>query len=135
VGHSTRLSQDRNYTDDTIETWQYPDDHRFAQDMLHKYPIKDDYQEDLCENCAKVDMMASELTFERSRLQEDSEICPLCTLVGKVIAGTELQEQDSFTLTRDDDHFVFRKATKMTKLLRVCCATYGQLQILCQRQG
>ncbi|KAG9201544.1 hypothetical protein G6514_005551 [Epicoccum nigrum] len=124
VGRATILSQDRNYTDDTIETWQYPDDHRFAQDMLHKHPIEDDYQENLCEYCAKVDMMASELTFERSRLQENSEICPLCTLVGKVIDGTELQEQDSFTLTRDDDHFVFRKATKMTKLLRVCCATY-----------
>lgn len=137
VGHSTRLSQDRNYTDATIETWQYPDDHQFAQDMLEKYSVEDGdgNEEELCEYCAKADMMASELTFERSRLQENLENCPLCTLVYKVIAGTELQEHESFTLTRDDDHFVFSRATKTIKLLRVCCATYGQSQIPCQIQG
>jgi hypothetical protein len=118
-----------------IETWQYPDDHQFAQDMLQKHPIPDEYEDELCEYCAEVDMMASELTFETSRLQESFDDCPLCTLVYKVIDGTELQELESFTLTRDDDHFVFRGATKTTKLLRVCCATYGQLQIVCEVQG
>lgn len=135
VGISTRLSQDRDYTDPMIETWQYPDDHQFAQDMLQKHPIPDEYEDELCEYCAEVDMMASELTFETSRLQESFDDCPLCTLVYKVIDGTELQELESFTLTRDDDHFVFRGATKTTKLLRVCCATYGQLQIVCEVQG
>ncbi|CAN9134035.1 unnamed protein product [Alternaria alternata] len=124
AGNSTRLSQDRDYTDPMIETWQYPDDHQFAQDMLEKHPIPDEYEEELCEYCAEVDMMASELTFETSRLQESFEDCPLCTLVYKVIAGTELQGLERFTLTRDDDHFVFRGATKTTKLFRVCCSTY-----------
>jgi len=132
VGHSTRLSQDRDYTDGMIETWQYPDDHQFAQSMLDKYPIEDVDEEKLCEYCAKVDMMASELTFETSRLQESYEDCPLCFLVYRVIAETELQELESFTLTRDNDHLVFRGATKTLKLLRVCCATYGQLQEVCR---
>jgi len=133
VGHSTRLSQDRDYTDAMIETWQYPDDHQFAQNMLDKYPLEDaDDEEELCKYCAKVDMMASALAFENRRLKKSFEHCPLCTLVYKVIAETELQELESFTLTRDDDHFVFCGATKTLKLLRVCCATYGKLQVVCK---
>ena len=126
VGHSTALSQNRDYTDGMIETWQYPDDHQFAQYMLGEHPLKDIYDEEgLCEYCAKVDLMASELTFENSRLKKSFEDCPLCFLISKVIAETELQEVESFTLARNDDHFVFDGATKKLKLLRVCCATYG----------
>lgn len=124
-GNATNISQRMDYTDVTNREWQYPDDHLFAGKMLAKYPIDDSYVE-LCENCEKIDLMGTQLVFKKSDLDVHLDDCDLCALVSEVIDGANIEDQDSFILSRDADHFILHEGTKVVKLLRVCCAEYGK---------
>lgn len=127
-GHATRIAQESVYTDSMSEDWQFPDDHLFAERMIAHDQIPND--DNLCDYCERLDIMSSELVFHRSDLEDNFEKCVLCELVSKATDRTELSADVVIRLVRELDCLVAHVSDgKESKILRLCCADYGEFRI------
>lgn len=123
-----RVVQQKLYTDDMANTWQYLDDHEFAERVIATDQIP--YKDDLCSECSNINIMSSELVVDRPTLEINSEQCALCELIGKALDRVELPSVDKVRLARDSDGFTVHAldGTKL-KILRLCCLDQGRSRL------
>ncbi|KAF3050480.1 hypothetical protein E8E11_003748 [Didymella keratinophila] len=120
MGHRTRISEEKVYTDGLTDSWQYPDDHQFAQEMIAEDQIP--HEDNMCDHCTSIDMTSTELVFEKASLEIGSEYCALCDLIKKAIDRVDLPAGDELHLQRDSDCLIVSGTSgSKLKILRLCC--------------
>ncbi|KAF1350459.1 HET-domain-containing protein [Lizonia empirigonia] len=102
-GLATRIATEKVYTNTILNTWQYPDDHKFARPRIAEDQIP--CEQELCTSCNKVDIKSSELTFKKTDLDVNYKDCPLCTLVSKALKMSGLRLEGSIRLFKRSDNF------------------------------
>jgi hypothetical protein len=127
VGNSTRIVNERKYTDGVIDLWHYPDDRKFAEQMITDDQVPKD--DPLCGGCQRIDISMPELVFERSSLKTNSEECTLCELIIKATGRVDLPDDDQIRFERDSDCFVaIGSDGSRIKILSLCCRNQGEFK-------